>query len=130
MEPIGFIKMFRSFRSWEWWEDVNVSRLFLNLLLEVNYVDDNWKGHLIKRGQTITSLDKLVKQTGLSKHVVRLCLNKLKSTHEIACKTTHNFTLVEVLKYNDFQSLENTNGTLNGTLNGTRTAQERHQYKK
>ena len=68
-----------------------------------NWEPKKWKGQNIERGQFITSFSILSGQTGLSIQNVRTSLEKLESTNELTHKSTNHFTLITVLKYNDYQ---------------------------
>lgn len=103
---IDFIKLHRKLNNWEWINDPNVFCLFIHILLNANYEDKKWKGNDIKRGQFLTSLDRLSEITGLSKQQTRTALEKLKSTNEITCTTTNKFTIIEVVNYNVYQAKE------------------------
>jgi hypothetical protein len=100
----GWIKLHRSLLAWEWYTDANTMRLFTHLLLTVNYESKNWRGIDIKRGQIITSVDKLSQQIGLSSQKIRTSLSKLKSTSDITIKTTNRNTLVGITNYELYQS--------------------------
>lgn len=99
----SFIKLYRSLLDWEWWDDKNVTRLFLTILLMVNWQDKNWHGITIKAGSTFTSVDHLAKKSGLTISQTRTALNKLKSTGEISSKTANNGQLVTVENWAKFQ---------------------------
>ena len=59
MENQGWIKFHRKFINWEWYDDINTSRLFIHCLLRANHQDKKWRGITIKMGQFVTSLSKL-----------------------------------------------------------------------
>ncbi|MGI5848801.1 MAG: hypothetical protein ACOX8Q_01815 [Christensenellales bacterium] len=101
----GYIKLHRSVLKWEWYQDVPVSRLWMYLLLSANYADKRWQGVEIKRGQLITSRQKLAEETGLTVQQVRSAINKLISTNEITTKTTNRFTLITIVKYGYYQDM-------------------------
>jgi len=84
----GWIRLHRELLEWEWYSDANVSRLFIHCLLKANHKEGSWKGIKIKRGQFITSLDRLSCEISLSKSQLRTALKKLKSTREIAHEST------------------------------------------
>lgn len=107
MESKGWIKLFRKFREWEWYQDSNTKDLFLEILLTANTVDKKWHGIEIKRGQLLTSRIKLSNILGISEQSVRTSLTKLKSTNEITIKSTNRYTLITVNKFNDYQQLTN-----------------------
>ena len=65
---------------WEWYDDNNMVKLFIHILLSANHTDNYYQGKLIKRGQLKTSISKLYRQTNLSVQTVRTCLEKLKNT--------------------------------------------------
>ena len=100
----GWIKIYPyRLLEWEWYDDANMFRLFMHLLLKANYKDKQWHGITIKRGQLVTSLVNLSVETGLSKRSLRTCLDKLRKTGEIDTQVTHQFTLVTVCKYCKYQ---------------------------
>lgn len=99
----GWVSLHRKILDWEWYDDANACRLFIHCLLKANHQDKKWKGIDIQRGQFITSLDKLSKETGLSVSQIRTCLKKLKSTGEIASKSHTQHTVITVLSYDSYQ---------------------------
>ena len=102
----GFVKIYRQMTRWEWYQDANACRIFLHLLITVNYEDNKWQGITIPRGSRITSYEILGKELKLTVQQVRTAINKLKSTGEITSKSTNKYTLLSVVKYNDFQALD------------------------
>lgn len=111
----GYIKLYRKFTTWEWYDDINTSRLFLHLLFTVNWQDKKWHGVEVKRGSVITSLSKLSEETGLTVDQVRGSLVKLISTNEITKQTTNRYTIINVVKYNDYQVNDKENTKQNTT---------------
>ena len=100
----GWIKIYpHRLLEWEWYDDANMFRLFMHLLLKANYKDKQWHGITIKRGQLVTSLVNLSAETGLSLQTVRTCLARLTSTGEINKQVTHKYTLLTVCKYGKYQ---------------------------
>jgi hypothetical protein len=55
----GFIILHRKILNWEWYQDPDVFRVFMHLLIRANHKDNRWQGILIKRGQLVTSYDSL-----------------------------------------------------------------------
>ena len=56
----GWIKIHRQLLDWEWYDDINVTRLFLHILLKANHKSKNYKGEIVKVGEHLTSRDILV----------------------------------------------------------------------
>lgn len=102
----GWIKLHRSLTDWEWYDDINVSRLFIHLLLTVNHKDKNWRGITIKKGSRLTSLDKLSVETKLSVSKIRTAIKKLILTNEIASKSHSQHTVFTVINYNQYQRVD------------------------
>jgi len=100
----GYIFLHRQILQWEWWDDINVSRLFLVCLLQANHIDKTWRGNVIKRGQFITSIEKLAQNCNFTIQNCRTSLTKLKSTGELTIKTTNKFSLIEVINYDKYQT--------------------------
>ena len=94
MDNQGWIKFHRKFIKWEWYDDINTSRLFIHCLLRANHRNKKWRGIIIKKGQFITSLSKLSKETGLSLQQARTSISKLKSTHDLTHTPTSKYTLI------------------------------------
>ena len=99
----GWIKLHRKMLDWEWYNDNNAKIVFLHLLLTANHKENKWKGQTILRGQKLTSLSHLAKETNLTVQQIRNTLDKLKSTHEITIQTTHQYSLVTIEKYDLYQ---------------------------
>lgn len=99
----GWIKLHRKMIEWEWYNDNNVKILFLHLLLTANHKDKKWQGITIRRGQKLTSIQNLSKETNLTEQQTRTALNKLKITGEITIQSTNRYSLVSIEKYNDYQ---------------------------
>lgn len=99
----GYIKLHRSLLDWEWYGDINVSRLFVHLILKVNFEEKKWRGNLVKKGQLVTSTKTLSIETGLSLQSIRTALKKLKSTNEITIQSTNVFTKIYIQNYKKYQ---------------------------
>lgn len=134
----GFIKLHRKILNWEWYTDVNTFALFIECLFEANYVDKKWKGIEVKRGSFITSYSKLAKNTGLSVQQVRTSLNKLISTQCITKSSQSKYTMITVLNYDKYQSINtidnnqitNNQQTNNKQITTTKERKERKNIKK
>ena len=99
----GYIKLHRSLLDWEWYGDINVSRLFVHLILKVNFEEKKWRGNLVKKGQLVTSIKTLSLETGLSLQSIRTALKKLESTNEITIQSTNVFTKIYIRNYRKYQ---------------------------
>lgn len=101
----GFITLHRKMTEWEWYKDANTKALFLHLLLTANFADTRFLGKLIKRGQVVTSFPSLASETGLSIQNVRTALKHLISTGEVTDKSTRQYRIITVVKYDEYQNL-------------------------
>jgi len=99
----GWIKLHRQLLEWEWYDDINTKCLFIHCMLRANHTDTEWRGHNIKRGQFLTSVDTLTRETGLSVSQIRTSLKKLISTNEIASKSQARSTVITVIEYDSHQ---------------------------
>lgn len=121
----GWLKLFYRFKEWEWYDDTNMVRMFIHLLLSANYKPLNWRGKTIPRGSLITSRAKLAEQTNLSEREVRTCLTRLKTTNEIAIETTNNFSIITITNYERYQDDSNDVDQRNDLPNDQRATNER-----
>jgi biotin operon repressor len=100
----NWIKLHRKMLEWEWYDDINTCRLFIHLLLRVNWEPKKWHGIDVLPGQIITSREKLSAETGLTQQAIRTALNRLKSTNGITNESTNNFSLITVINWESYQS--------------------------
>ena len=107
MNNVGWVKIHRKLLEWEWYDDYKTFRLFIHLLLKANHKVKNYKGTKIGRGQVMTGLKLLSEQTGLSMQQVRSALSNLKATNEITNQTSNQGTIIQIVKYKDYQVLTN-----------------------
>ncbi len=119
----NYIKLYRSLLRWQWYQDSNTVRLFLHLLLSARYEDGFSYGIEEKRGQIVTGLKKLSQETGLSVQSLRTSLNKLKSTSEITIESTNKYSVITIVKYNEYQCVDDDESTNETTINSTNEQQ-------
>lgn len=100
----NFIKLYRSLLDWEWWNDKNTSRLYIYMLLKANWKEGKFQGKVIPRGSFVSSISKLAEETKLSEKQVRTAINHLKTTGELASKSTNKFTIFTINNYDYYQS--------------------------
>ena len=100
----GWVKLHRSLLDWEWYDDHNTTRLFVHIVLKANHKPAKWRGNSIDRGQTITSLESLSKETGLTISQIRTSINKLISTGEIASLSQARNRVITVIGYDAWQA--------------------------
>lgn len=99
----GFLKIYRSMLSREWWQDIPTFRLFMTCLMLVNYKPYKYKGKEYKEGTFVTSLSKLSEASCLSIQQVRTSLAKLESTQELTSITTNKNRLIIVNNWAKYQ---------------------------
>ena len=102
----GWIKLHRKFCEWEWYDQPDTLRVFIHLLLNANHTKEQWCGITINPGQIIIGRTKLSKELKLTERKIRTSLNRLKTTKEIAIKTTNKFSIVTICKWEEYQSKE------------------------
>jgi len=100
---IGWVKIHRKLLEWEWYDEPNTFRLFIHLLLKANHKPKNYRGVNIETGQVMTGFSLLAEQTGLTVQKVRTALSNLKSTNEITIKSSNKGTVIQIVKYVDYQ---------------------------
>ena len=98
-----FIKIYRKMLKWEWYDDVNTSRVFIHCLLKANWQETKWHGVTLQPGQFITSLSNLANETNLSVKQVRVALDHLKTTNEVASKGQSKYRIITVVKWDEYQ---------------------------
>ena len=131
----GFITLHRQILDWEWYKHPHTAFLFIHLLLSANFVDGQFKGETIRRGQLVRSIPQLSTDTGLSIQQVKTALAHLRLTGEITDDTSRQYRVITVVKYDDYQKLTDKSTAsqppINRQPNRELTANsfiEQHQY--
>lgn len=127
----GYIKIHRKITEWEWYRDINTTRLFVHLLLTVNFRDKKYKGRIVPRGSVSTTIARLSEETALTIKEVRTACEHLVSTGEISKITTNRETIIKVHNYDVYQTQDDDEGQTEGNqranegqTNGERTEEE------
>lgn len=102
----GWVKLFRDLLDWEWYQDINASRLLVHLLLTVNYQEKKWKGIIVKPGSIILSWETLSNSVGLSIQQCRTAMDKLIDSKEVTKKSTNKYQVITLVKWEEFQLSE------------------------
>jgi DNA-binding transcriptional MocR family regulator len=102
--PTGYIIVVRGFLEWEWYEQPDVSRVMLHLMLKSNYTAKKWQGIEIGIGEFVTSTEKLSTALGISSFKIKNALKKLSDTGYIKIETTNKFTKIKLMESSVYQS--------------------------
>jgi CRISPR/Cas system CSM-associated protein Csm4 (group 5 of RAMP superfamily) len=134
-EQQGWIKVHRKFLNWEWYTTPNMVHLFMYLLLSANHEKGKWKGIEVERGQLVTGLLSIKKNTGISIQSTRTCIERLKSTGEITIKSTNKYSVITICNYESYQGIDLlTNKQINNQpnkqlTNNQQTTNNKQEYK-
>lgn len=122
----GWIKLHRSLSEWEWYDDINATRLLIHFLISVNYEDKKWKGINIPAGSLVFSYDTLSNKVNLSVQQIRTALKKIESSGEVTRKATNKYQLVTLVKWEKLQqSNEDSNKQTPSKATGEQQASNR-----
>ena len=122
----GWIKLHRSLKDWEWYEDTNATRLLIHLLITVNYEAKRWKGQLIEPGTRITSWEHLAAETSLTVRQVRTAMSKLEKSGEVTRKATNKWQAITLVKWEQLQDERQASDKLDGRqVTGKRQANDK-----
>ena len=99
----AFIKVYRKFLEWEWYDNNNVKILFLHCLLKANWKATKWHGIEIEPGQFVTCLNTLSEETQLTVRQVRVALDHLIMTGEVTSKCHSKFRIITVNNWSCYQ---------------------------
>ena len=101
----GYILLYRSLLKWEWYLNQNTKDVFLHLLLTANYEQRFWEGITVERGQRVCSIATLSQELRLSQKSIRVALNHLKTTNEVAIKGANKYSVITLINYSKYQDL-------------------------
>lgn len=121
----GYIRVYRDIREHWVWDDGNVLRAWLDLIMMANYEDQQvfFGGELleIKRGSFITSVRKLAARWRWGKDRVLKFLRLLEAEGMIDRKADSRKTIITIEKYGVYQPRTKKKQTQSGTQTGTPT---------
>lgn len=147
MSEKGYIKLDRKLLEWGWWQDEKMVKFWVWLILTANHSDKYENGVLVKRGQKLIGRKKAAKELNFTEQSLRTMISRLKSTNEITTKSTNKYTIITILKYDDYQNYKkksttkstnkltneqpttNQQLTTNNTLNTLNTLNNTYKYK-
>lgn len=99
----GYIKLFKKFINWEWYQNTNTKIMFIHCLLKANWEDTKYEGKIIKRGSFVTGRKKLAKELNITEQQVRTSLQHLQVTNEITIKKSNKYSIITVNNYDTYQ---------------------------
>lgn len=112
----GYIRLFRQVLEWEWYDNPAVKSIFFHCLFVANTKAKKWRDLTIKRGQLVTSYEKLAVANGLTIQQTRTALKQLQLTGEIEYESTKLYTIISVKNFNLYQCFEATNKQTGGQI--------------
>lgn len=108
----GWIKIYRKILTWEWHDRPEMVSMLVHLILLANFEDRKWHGTDVRRGELVTSLEKLSKDVGISVQQARTCLQRLIDSGFITNKSTNKYRIITICNYDSYQDFENANNRL------------------
>lgn len=120
---MSFIKLDRKLKDWKWANKPNMVALWVRLLLEANYYDNQFEDIVLPPGSFVTSIKSLAQKTGLTVQQTRTCISNLQITNEITIKSTNRYSIITINKWDEYQSggKKSTNKTTNKNLQNQQT---------
>ena len=102
----SFVKISRNIIDWQWFSKPNHLVVWIYILVNANYQDGYFQGVAVKRGELAISMDNLSKNVGLSIQQTKTVIKHLKSTGELTSRGFHDFTVLSVVNYNKYQTVQ------------------------
>ena len=106
-----YIKLYKKMLDWEWYDDPNTMRLFLHCLLKANWKPGSWHGIKYDPGEFITSLQTLAVETNLTVKQIRVALDHLITTGEVASRSHSKCRIITVKNWSQYQGQGKQNGS-------------------
>lgn len=104
----GFALLHRKIMDVPFYKDAEAAHLWIHLLLRANHeqteVSTDVGNVICERGEFITGRNSLASETGLSADRVKALLRKFQNLGMITTKSNNRFTVLRVVKYDEYQS--------------------------
>ena len=124
----GYIKLWRSMLTWEWYDDPPTKDVYIHLILTANIKPSTWNGVDVPRGSLVSSYARIAAQTSLTVQQVRTAIAHLEATGEITRSPHPKFTVFTLNNFEKFQtstSKSTINSLDNQQANPTKSTQKR-----
>ena len=126
----GYIKLNRSILEWEWVDDPNTLRLWIQLLCTVRWSRSRYRGIELEPGQRIASLSTLAKELpGMTVRGIRTAKAHLIDTGSVTVTDTPQGDLITVVNWAKFQGSETESDTETDTESDKEVTKDRHTEK-
>jgi len=113
MPDVNFIKLNRRITKWGWYSDANTFRVFMHILLSVNWKDGHFRGHEIKAGSVPSGYPSIASALGLTVQNVRTAIKHLKNTGELTVNVTNKFSIITLVNWDKYQVKGKSNSQAN-----------------
>lgn len=125
-----FVKLFSKILDWKHYKQPHYLQVFVALLFRANWKNSyDRSGREIKRGQAIISQREFCDDCGVTRNTLAKILNGLAESGEITIETNNNYSLITIVNYDKFQSInedieivdkeENNSGLISGLISGS-----------
>lgn len=125
----GWLKLYRSLQDWEYWDDPNMVKFFIYLLMNANTKDSYVDGVLIPRGSLAVSYSMMERECCFTVKQLRGMLDKLIRNNDVAKATTPKFTIITMKKYDQWQAGGNQKGKQRASNRAEKRASEGQESK-
>lgn len=106
----GYIKLWRKITESSFYQNSYCVHLALHLVITANHKETkflfNKQEMELQRGQRVCGRHKLSLETGISQRSIRTSLEILSNIGFLTIKSTNRFSVITILKYEDYQSQE------------------------
>ena len=103
---MAWIKLHDRITEWQWFGKPEMVQMMVYFLIKAARYDTAYQGTPLKRGQLITSRNRLHGALGLSDMSIRICLKRLSETGDIAITATKKFTIITICRYDSYQGAD------------------------
>lgn len=111
-------------KDWQWFGKADTLQLFLYLLVNANTEDKYWQGTLVKRGQIVVTIPKLVEALDSTVQRVRTNIARLLKSQSINRQLTVKYSIITICNYDSYMAIktgnqQSTNSQLTGNQQTT-----------
>lgn len=125
----SWFKMYRKITDWEWFKHPNTLQMFIYLISVANTEDRGFQNITVKRGELVTSQPSLAQTLGQSIKSVRVSLEHLQRTGEVAVKRYPKFSVISIVSYDKYQTNGSQKGSQGAVTGAVKRPTEGHHYK-
>lgn len=114
---MSWVKLYGKLRNWQYYNNPILLAVWIHILVEASHFDGvNDMGAHVSAGQLTIGTQKWANMVGITRNQLRYALKKLEEEGQIIAESKGKYTLITVVKWDEYQAKRKKNSPLESPL--------------